>query len=203
MRRMASMSFAHKPIAGVAAAALLMLSACGDGDIPEQQEVSQSIEDEGIASPEGEVLGTPMAERVAILGLLNKRNGKTRDIELQPGQALRLGDRLVIRLRACEKSAPWENHPEQGAFVQLMVNERQIGDGADNWQTVFSGWLFKENPALNVVQHPVYDVWIKECRMRFPGDEDGDAAPVPPAASSSSSAAQSPESDSSASSEGE
>ena len=180
--------------------AFAILAGCGDSDpVPERREVAQRIENEGIAEQQGDTIGTPMVERVAILGLLNKRNGRTRDIELKPGQALRIGDRVVVRLRACEKTAPWENHPEQGAFVQLLVNERQVGDNNDNWTRVFSGWLFKENPALNVVQHPVYDVWVKECRMSFPGEEDSSpalaepsAAPAPASESSESSADQSP-----------
>ena len=45
---------------------------------------------------------TPMAERVAVIGLLNKRNGIVRDLKLRPGQAIRVKD-VTVRLRACEK----------------------------------------------------------------------------------------------------
>ena len=51
---------------------------------------------------------TPVAERVAVLGLLNKRNGLQRDLTLRPGQAVRVGD-VIVRLRNCETTAPWEN----------------------------------------------------------------------------------------------
>ena len=61
-----------------------------------------------------------MAERVAVLGLLNKRNGIVRDLTLRPGQAMRVKD-AVVRLRACETTAPWENEQLTGAFVQLDV----------------------------------------------------------------------------------
>ncbi len=123
------------------------------------------------AAVEGEVPGTPMAERVAVIGLLNKRNGETRDFELKPGQAVRLG-KVVIRVRACERTAPWETYPDQGAFVQLIIRERPRGTNqAERWAQVFSGWLFKENVAANVVQHPIYDIWVKECKMSFPGEE--------------------------------
>lgn len=110
---------------------------------------------------------TPMAQRVAVIGLLNKRNGTTRDLTLKPGQAVRVGD-AVVRLSACEQTAPWEQDHYTGAFVQLDV----LGTGADTksgWRRVFSGWLYKERPALNVVQHPIYDVWPKSCAMTFPG----------------------------------
>ena len=105
---------------------------------------------------------TPMAERVATIGLLNKRNGLSRDIIMKPGEARRIGD-VVVRLKACETTAPYEQDPLTGAFVQVIVH------GADDkWRKVFSGWLFKESPSLNAVEHPIYDVWTKACVMRFP-----------------------------------
>ncbi|MCE7796208.1 DUF2155 domain-containing protein [Sphingobium sufflavum] len=104
-----------------------------------------------------------MAERVAVVGLLNKRNGLTRDLTMKPGQALRVGA-AIVRLRACEQTAPWEDPPETGAFVQLDVQETR-----DNkWHRVFSGWLFRERPDRNAVQHPIYDVWVKSCTMSWP-----------------------------------
>ena len=115
--------------------------------------------------------GTPMAQRVAVLGLLNKRNGETREVRLKPGQATRMGD-VVLRLRACEQTAPWEQEQLTGAFVQVLVR------GVDtHWRRTFSGWLYKERPALNTVQHPIYDVWTKSCAMTFPGTGP-DTAPV-------------------------
>jgi hypothetical protein len=117
---------------------------------------------------------TPMKDRVAVLGLLNKRNGVSRDVTMKPGQTLRVGD-VVIRLQACEKTAPWEPEQLTGAFVQLDV--QGVGAG---WKRVFSGWLYKERPSYNVVLHPVYDVWTKSCATTFPG-----TAPSAPAAASS------------------
>ena len=103
---------------------------------------------------------TPMAERVATIGILNKRNGLSRDLTMKPGQAVRIGD-LVVRLKACETTADWEPDQLTGAFVQVIVH------GADDkWRKVFSGWLYKETPSLNAVQHPIYDVWTKACTMR-------------------------------------
>jgi hypothetical protein len=153
---------------------LVTLAACGSSEnemlAPAKSGEAISTNDK-IVAMSGANIGTPMAERIAVLGLLNKRNGQTRDVELKPGEAIRF-DKVVIRLRACEKTAPWENRPDEGAFVQLLVNERPPGTTeAERWRSVFSGWLFKENPAANVVEHPIYDVWVKACKMRFPGEE--------------------------------
>jgi hypothetical protein len=105
---------------------------------------------------------TPMAERVAVLGVLNKRDGLSRDVTLHPGQGVRLGD-LIVRLRACETTADWEPEQLTGAFVQA---DRHFADGT--WRRIFSGWLYKETPSLNVVEDPLYDVWPKSCTMRHP-----------------------------------
>ena len=124
---------------------------------------------------------TPMADRVAVIGLLNKRNGLSRDLTMKPGQALRAGN-VIVRLRACETTAPWETQTLTGAFVQV---DRL---GVENqWRRVFSGWLYKESPSLNVVEHPVYDVWPKSCVMTYPS---GPAVPKAPASSSNLSSAR-------------
>lgn len=123
---------------------------------------------------------TPMAERVAVLGLLNKRNGIVRDLTLKPGQAMRVKD-VTVRLKACETSAPWETEKLTGAFVQMDVRRP---DG--QWVRRFSGWIYKESPSLNVVEDPVYDVWPKSCTMNWPA---GPAAPAAPAPSSNRSSA--------------
>lgn len=122
---------------------------------------------------------TPMAQRVAVLGLLNKRNGDARELTLKPGQAIRVGD-VAVHLRACEKTAPWEPEQLTGAFVQVDVR------GVDRqWRRPFSGWLYKEQPNLNVVRHPIYDVWAKSCAMSFPATGPATESLNSPAAVSS------------------
>ena len=124
---------------------------------------------------------TPMAQRVAVLGILNKRNGIVQNVALHPGQSTRWKD-LIVRLRACETTAPWEEEKLTGAFVQLDVQQPD-----KSWNRVFSGWLYKELPSLNVVEHPVYDVWPKSCEMTYPA---GPAASAAPASSSNLSSAR-------------
>ena len=104
-----------------------------------------------------------MPQRVAVIGLLNKRNGISTDLTMRPGEAMRVGD-AIVRLRACETTAPWEPEQLTGAFLQLDV------EGTDErFRRAFSGWVYKETPSLNVVEHPVYDVWPKACTMTHPG----------------------------------
>ncbi len=154
----------------------LLLAACSQSGNNAQKETANDtsvIEAEDDAGVEPLVTGegTPMEDRVATLGFLNKRNGITQDLEMKPGEARRIGP-AIVRLRACERTAPWEPVPETGAFVQLFVETRTSKNEEPKWLKVFSGWLFKESPSVNVVEHPIYDVWVKDCTMRFPGEED-------------------------------
>ena len=158
--------------------ALAALAGCGRGDDGTAE--GNTVTVEVPRSPADQPGVTPMAERVAVLGLLNKRNGIVRDLSLRPGQAIRVKD-VIVRLRACETAAPWETQKLTGAFIQLDV---QRPDG--NWNRIFSGWVYQESPSLNVVEHPVYDVWPKSCAMSFPA---GPEAPAAPASSSSASRA--------------
>ena len=150
-------------------AGALALGACNSGGIPEtkSKKGGAEAEPETVDIPQNVTAlapgTTPMNQRVAVIGLLNKRNGLARDLTMKPGEALRAGD-VIIRLRACETSAPWEVQRLTGAFVQLDVRNPQ-----DQFQRVFSGWLYKETPSLNVVEHPIYDVWPKSCAMTHPG----------------------------------
>jgi hypothetical protein len=180
----------------IAVAAVIALAGCGtaeEGDAPAEElaldqggtagDAGQDVDDiEEVGELVADLSGvTPMEERVAVLGLLNKRNGTSREIRLRPGESTRVGD-VMIRLRACERTAPWEPQRLTGAFVQLFVREASQRGDDGRWQRVFSGWLFKERPALNVVEHRLYDVWPKDCEMTYP--ESAPSSSVPNRASS-------------------
>jgi hypothetical protein len=151
----------------------LALAACGKGAQPQNAAKSQSRSGPVTAAGQGGV--TPMAQRVAVVGILNKRNGIVQNVTLRPGQSARWKD-VIVRLRACETTAPWEEEQLTGAFVQVDLQRPD-----KTWNRIFSGWLYKESPSLNVVENPVYDVWPKSCAMTYP------AAPGVPAAPASSS----------------
>lgn len=184
--------------AALACAALLCVAGC-KSQAPDANSV------EGIvttgndviaeAAPDGSALAeaTPMQDRVAVVGLLNKRNGRSWWLTMKPGQWVRVGD-VIVRLRACEVTAPWEPEQSTGAFVQVVV--RQLDE---KWHRVFSGWLFAERPAANVVRHPIYDVWAKSCAMTYrdsgPDTVSVGAGPKASSSGSDSSAKKSPETD--------
>ncbi len=201
---------------GLALAGLLALAACGDKEPPPPPEATET--GSAVATVSGAVIesefGTPVKDRVATIGLLNKRNNITEDLVLRSGESRRVGN-AIVKLATCEKTAPWEDPAETGAFVQLFVQERASTDEPLAWRKVFSGWLYRNAPSLNVVEHSVYDVWVKDCAMTFPGEDapkasersaakpmgspSGASAPSPAASPSpSSSASARPAADSAA-----
>lgn len=161
----------------------LVIAGCGSGGTGNELQGNEAVTVD-VPRSAGDLAGvTPMAERVAVLGLLNKRNGIVRDLTLKPGQAMRVKD-VTVRLRACETTAPWEAEKLTGAFIQMDVKRP---DG--QWVRRFSGWLYKESPSLNVVEDPVYDVWPKSCAMSWP-----EAPGLPATHSSASSRSNAPKS---------
>lgn len=159
-------------------ACALALSACDVFTQPSGEAVKVSLDDAATPAPAATAIApandygaTPMNERVAVIGLLNKRNNVSEEIKLKPGESREVGP-VIIRVAACERTAPWELPQQTGAFVQVDIRER----GAAQHARVFSGWMFLESPSLNVVEHPIYDVWVKDCTMSFPGEE-GPASP--------------------------
>lgn len=174
------------------------LAGCGgSGDQPPEEARSSKVATPKLAAGAGadDGVGTPVQDRVATLGLLNKRNNLTQNLVMKSGESRRVGN-VIVKLEVCEKTKPWERPEEEGAFVQVFVEERASASEKLAWHKVFSGWLFKNSPSLNVVEHPVYDVWIKSCAMKFPGEEEKPAAPASssnaPKASGSASASPSP-----------
>lgn len=196
---------------GLALSLLPALAACGGEPPPDVQDTSVPDAIAGMqAGPaqaaKGQQIGTANKDRVVTLGVLNKRNNLTQDLVMKPGESRRIGN-LVVKVATCEKTLPWEKPQEEGAFVQVFVEQRRSTAEKLAWNKVFSGWLFKNNPGANVVEHPVYDVWVKSCAMSFPGEEaspqdnaspsrasnaSGSARTPAPAASPASAASRAP-----------
>jgi hypothetical protein len=156
---------ARATIALLAAGAQFACTQAPPEPAPVETEVPEELRAPGIVEPVEKSSGTPMKDRVAVIGVLNKRNNLSQTFEMKPGEARRWGN-VIVRLAACERTAPWEFPRQTGAFAQVFV--RAAGSEGD-WGKIFSGWLFKESPGINVVEHPIYDAWVKDCRMSFDG----------------------------------
>lgn len=96
-------------------------------------------------------------KRIAVLQGLDKITARTSTFEIPVGETGRF-KLMDVTVRACRKAPPIEP-PEAAAFLEL---EEKRPDEAP--QKLFSGWMFASSPALSALQHPVYDVWVIDCR---------------------------------------
>lgn len=88
---------------------------------------------------------------------LDKQTGRVFIIDTPLGRPIEFGT-LKIVVKHCEK-APLDDRQESMAFV-VISEEKPVGV----LQNLFSGWMFATSPALSAMDHPTYDVWVKECK---------------------------------------
>ena len=107
-----------------------------------------------------------LAQRAAVLQGLDKTTARVSTFAAPIGLPARFGT-LEITARACAKKPPTEP-PESAAFLEI-VDVRPDSPAVE----VFSGWMFASSPAISALEHPVYDVWVVDCRQA------GEAAAAP------------------------
>ena len=95
--------------------------------------------------------------RVAVIRGLDKITARVRDVEVPVGRPV-MYERFEILVQACSRRPP-EETPETTAFIE--ITEHRLDGELEN---VFSGWMFASSPSMNPVEHPVYDVWLIDCR---------------------------------------
>ncbi|MCK5042061.1 MAG: DUF2155 domain-containing protein, partial [Sphingomonadales bacterium] len=50
--------------------------------------------------------------------------------------------------------------PETFAFLEIDDLQRD-----DELVRVFTGWMMASSPALNALEHSVYDIWVISCKI--------------------------------------
>lgn len=117
----------------------------------------------GIVALVGAVIGAGFlpapvaAQEVAVLQGLNKITARVSTIEAPVDQAVRFGT-LDITVKRCSKRPP-EETPESTAYLE--IRERRSGEQSVD---LFAGWMFASSPAVSSMEHPVYDVWVIDCK---------------------------------------
>jgi len=102
--------------------------------------------------------GAVIVNQIAVFSGLDKITARISTFEVRIDRAVRFGT-LIIRPRACYTRPPIEP-PKTTSFVE--IDEVQIDDTT---KRIFTGWMFADNPGLSGVEHPVYDVWLKDCKI--------------------------------------
>ncbi len=94
---------------------------------------------------------------VAVLQALDKVTAQVSTMDAPIGEVVKFGT-IEIVARTCDKRPP-EETPESASFLDIWeVRPREAA------LSVFRGWMFASSPALSAMEHPVYDVWVLDCR---------------------------------------
>lgn len=109
--------------------------------------------------------------KAVVLQGLDKVTARTVTLKAAVGETLTFGT-LKIAVRACDRTPPTEP-PESAVFLEIS-DTRPDAPRPD----LFHGWMFASSPALNALEHPVYDIWVLECLSDLPAT-NGPDFPLP------------------------
>ena len=99
----------------------------------------------------------PDLQEVVLQGL-DKETARILSFGGRVGETVRFRT-LDIAIRRCQRTPP-DEPPERAAFLQIYDVDPDTGKRT----MAFSGWMFKSKPALSAMDHPIYDVWVKDCK---------------------------------------
>ena len=104
------------------------------------------------------VHAAPISGNLVSLYLLDKVTSRIETIEIKVGEIVDFGS-LQIKIFMCKKRPP-EEVPED--FVLLRIYDEI---SPENLEIVFQGWMISSSPTVAPFEHPIYDVWVKDCKI--------------------------------------
>lgn len=106
-------------------------------------------------------LGAAQADRIknptAVFSGLDKITGRIVSFEVAVDETVQFGA-LQVTPRVCFTKPPTET-PNTTSFIEV---DEPGSEGKT--KRVFSGWLFAASPGLHGLEHPVYDIWLVDCK---------------------------------------
>jgi hypothetical protein len=125
--------------------------------------------------PGDEVVQEPPASKIinkkATFSGLDKITGRIINFDEDIGETVQFGA-LRVKTDACY-TRPATEATNTDAFVE--VDEITLQGEV---KRIFSGWMFAASPGLHGVEHPIYDIWLTDCKG--PEQTIVSAAPDPP-----------------------
>ncbi|HEY5380205.1 MAG TPA: DUF2155 domain-containing protein [Pseudolabrys sp.] len=123
--------------------------------------------------PGDEIVVEPPPQRIAnptaVFAGLDKITGRIISFDVAINETVQFGA-LQVTPRVCYARPPTET-PNTDAFVEVdeVTLQGEI-------KRIFTGWMFAASPGLHAVEHPIYDVWLTDCK----GGKNPNVAEAPP-----------------------
>lgn len=123
----------------------------------------------------GSASADPIRNPTAVFAGLDKTTGRIINFDVAVEETVQFGS-LQVTPRVCN-TRPQTEAPQTTGFVEVDEQDATKNEA----KRIFSGWMFAASPGLHGVEHPVYDVWLVDCRG---GKEIVQAPAADPAAGS-------------------
>ena len=124
-----------------------------DNIAPSYDDFNEDLNDTNVVSEDLLSEGSDDKNKgLASIGVLNKVTAQVSSIEIPSGKEVLIYD-LKIFNKSCHISLPEE---KPLVAVYLVVDDL---NGKNN----FSGWMVKDLPSISSMEHPLYDIWVKDC----------------------------------------
>jgi hypothetical protein len=100
-----------------------------------------------------------ISNQVAVFSGLDKITGRITTFDVYLNETVQFGA-LQVTPKVCYSRDDTEQQKIDG-FVEVdeITLDRRI-------RRIFTGWMFADSPGLNAVEHPIYDVWLKDCKQK-------------------------------------
>jgi hypothetical protein len=112
----------------------------------------------GLALSASPALAETISNPIASFSGLDKITGRITNFDVYIDETVQFGA-LQITPRVCYTRPPTET---QRTSVFIEVDQISLKGGS---QRIFTGWMFADSPALNAIDHPVYDIWLVDCKQ--------------------------------------
>jgi hypothetical protein len=129
-------------------------------------------------APGDEIITAPPTQKVAnptaVFSGLDKITGRITTFEVAINETVEFGA-LRVTPRVCYTRPPNET-PNTDAFLEVdeITLQHEV-------RRIFTGWMFAASPGLHAVEHPIYDVWLNDCKGGAPATVVGAKPPEPEA----------------------
>jgi len=134
----------------------------GAGAAPPAQPLPKNVpQTPASLQPGDEVVTEPPAQKIvnkkASFSGLDKITGRIINFDEDIGETVQFGA-LRVKTDACY-TRPATEAANTDAFVE--VDEITLQGEV---KRIFSGWMFAASPGLHAVEHPIYDIWLTDCK---------------------------------------
>ena len=115
----------------------------------------------------------PIRHPTAVFAGLDKTTGRIINFDVAIDETVQFGT-LQVTPRVCN-TRPQTEAPQTTSFVEVdeqlaKPDQKRVQgvavrtDAKPEAKRIFSGWMFAASPGLHGVEHPVYDVWLVDCK---------------------------------------